>query len=183
MYLNESNNSIPGLYGGAVDLNEDGYADADKVIQVDSEGNLLDRLPVVPQNSSGTEILTPTNPGEITINRRFVSDEHVFHDAATETGSGTALMLNGHNRVIVSIARTSITANTISFKATGPGGVVGYILGYKIESGGTITADASSTAATDEVWIFDDLAGYTDIIISIDSMTGTSITVKGRAVG
>jgi hypothetical protein len=141
------------------------------------------RLPMVPRNSAGNEIFTAAKPGAVAISGSLVGDEHTFHDAATSAGSGTTLTLNGHNRVIVSISRTAITANVLSFKATGPGGVVGYILGYKIESGGTITADASSSALTDEVWIFDDLAGYTNVVISIDSMAGTSITIKGRAVG
>lgn len=129
-------------------------------------------------------ILNQIQNQSVTLNGRKVQSEFTFQNAATSVNDGTAnkLTLNGANRVIVGIGRTAITANTISFKATGPAGVVGSILGYKINSDGSITTASNSSATTDEVWMFDDLAGYTDIFFSIDSITGTSITVIGKAV-
>jgi hypothetical protein len=114
-----------------------------------------------------------------------VSDAHIFHNAATAASDGTAtkLTLGGRDKVVLSISRSSVTASMITFHLTSPGGIVGYALGYRIGSDGTKNLAVSSNSLENEVWVFEGLAGYTDFYVSIDSMTGTAITVTGNAVG
>jgi hypothetical protein len=114
-----------------------------------------------------------------------VSGVHIFHDAVTAASDGTStkLTLGGRDKVVLSISRSSITANVITFYLTAPGGIVGYALGCRIGSDGTKNLAVSSDSLENEVWVFEGLAGYTDFYVSIDSMTGTAITVTGNAVG
>jgi hypothetical protein len=114
-----------------------------------------------------------------------VSDVHTFHSAATAANDGTLtkLTLGGRDKVVLSISRTSITANAITFRVTAPGGIVGYALGTRIGSDGAKNLAVSSDSVDNEVWVFEGLAGFTDFYVPIDSMTGTSITVTGVAVG
>jgi aromatic ring-cleaving dioxygenase len=114
-----------------------------------------------------------------------VSDVHIFHNAATAASDGTStkLTLGGRDKVVLSISRSSITANVIRFHGTAPGDIVGYALGYRIGSDGSKNPAVSSDSLENEVWVFEGLAGYTDFYVSIESMTGTAITVTGHAVG
>lgn len=147
---------------------------------------------VIPRNLNGDQLFTDENPGKVdgtiegsvTINGRTVQPEFTFQNSATLANDGTAnkLTLNGSNSVLLSISRSSITANSISFKATGPNGVAGYVFGYKVNSDSTITTGTGSTSTASEIWLISDLAGYVDFFVPINSMTGSSITVKGKAV-
>ncbi len=148
----------------------------------DNNGNPITAIEI--NNIGGDPIFTPALPGNVQISGSLVSDEFTFQNAAISANDGTAnkLNLNGKNQVLLSINRTSITANSISFRATGPNGGAGYVFGYKVNSDNTITTGSGSAATTNEVWLITNLAGYTDFYVSINSMTGTSITVKGKAV-
>jgi hypothetical protein len=114
-----------------------------------------------------------------------VSDAHVFHNAATAANDGTStkLTLGGRDKVVLSISRSAITENVIAFRVTAPGGILWYALGYRIENDSSKTFAVGSSSTDNEVWVFEGLAGYIDFFVRIDSMTGTSITVTGVAVG
>ena len=104
---------------------------------------------------------------------------HTFHDAATTTGDGTKLTLNGKNKLILNISGTS-TSRTITFKIVS-NNIVSYTLGSKVTSTGDITL-ATNTTGTGEVWEISDLAGYDEVYCSLDAVAGGNVTVKGKLV-
>ena len=105
--------------------------------------------------------------------------DHVFHNASSSTGNGTALIVGGRNTLTIEISKSEAnSARTITFYGKGASGALIPISGVNREG---LSAALTATAVGD-LWQFDDIAGIHAIVMDLTAITAGTVTVTGRLV-
>jgi hypothetical protein len=106
--------------------------------------------------------------------------EHTFHNASTEAGNGTPLQVGIFKTLTVEIYGSSDnTARTVTFYQKLFNGVLRPLSGIRTDV--EASALALTTTGIGEVWQFD-ITGVNQVVMDLTSITGGSVSVKGRAV-
>ena len=112
-----------------------------------------------------------------------ISEFFKFQNASTAIGQGATLSVSNRNSMVVDIFGTNVATRTINFyklNMNNPPDLV-EINGFNISSNILAT---STTGTGSETWQFDDISGFNQIIMKIDTMTGTgaNTTVIGTVM-
>ncbi|MEF3310819.1 hypothetical protein PV433_18200 [Paenibacillus sp. GYB004] len=103
-------------------------------------------------------------------------EDVVLHDASTAAGDGTALAVGAYRTLTLEITGTS-TSRTIHFEGASVGGTYYPLKGIRLSD----LAMGTQTTSSGEVWQFE-VTGLVTFRARISSISGGSISVKGRAV-
>lgn len=102
--------------------------------------------------------------------------KHTFHNAVAAAADGADLYVEGRSTLLVWInGSVANSARQVSFKSVDEDGNVYSIMGVRTSD----FATGTSTTNKGEEWQFD-VAGKYAVRMDLDSMTGGTVTVKGR---
>ena len=111
----------------------------------------------------------------------LVKPNIIFHDASAVAGNGNEIDVGSSTTLSVEIAGDgSNTARTVTFYCKGPMGVLRAIPGTKY-TGDTNYTQAMNTTGTGEIWVFD-VTGLEKVIMDLTSITGGTVTIKGKLI-
>jgi hypothetical protein len=104
--------------------------------------------------------------------------DHIFHDAAAAASNGAFLEVKYFKTLTVEIyGSAENTVRTVTFYGKGPSKTLRALKGLKVSD----WTSGTSTTGTGEIWQFD-ITGLNQVIMDLTSITGGTVTVKGRAV-
>lgn len=99
-----------------------------------------------------------------------------FHNAATVASEGIAFLVGAYKTLTVEVYGSS-TARTINFYGVSASGIKRALQGINLQS----LTFASSTTGTGEIWSFE-ITGLETVIVEVVSVTGGTVTAKGKVV-
>ncbi|ABS73626.1 phage portal protein [Bacillus velezensis] len=105
----------------------------------------------------------------------FSYTDVIFHENAAEAGEGSIFSAGAWKKLLVEITGTAESGH-VAFWGRSISGKNVPIRGIRSEDG----TSAAGTSGTDEVWSFD-IAGFKEIVMEIQSISGGSLSVKGTA--
>lgn len=107
-----------------------------------------------------------------------------FHNAATTAANGTEFTVASYKTLLVEIYwSVGNTARTVTFYAKSASGTLRPLIGIK-EGDTSFTMALSTTGAgstTGECWEFE-ISCYESIIMDLTSITGGTVSVKGKVM-
>ncbi|MBN7741560.1 phage portal protein [Bacillus velezensis] len=105
----------------------------------------------------------------------FSYTDVIFHENAAEAGEGSIFSAGAWKKLLVEITGTAESGH-VAFWGRSISGKNVPIRGIRSDDG----ASAAGTSGTEEVWSFD-IAGFKEIVMEIQSISGGSLSVKGTA--
>ncbi|NUI22161.1 phage portal protein [Bacillus amyloliquefaciens] len=105
----------------------------------------------------------------------FSYTDVIFHENAAEAGEGSIFSAGAWKKLLVEITGTAESGH-VAFWGRSISGKNVPIRGIRSEDG----TSAAGTSGTEEVWSFD-IAGFKEIVMEIQSISGGSLSVKGTA--
>ncbi|MED3658895.1 phage portal protein [Bacillus velezensis] len=105
----------------------------------------------------------------------FSYTDVIFHENAAEAGEGSIFSAGAWKKLLVEITGTAESGH-VAFWGRSISGKNVPIRGIQSDDG----ASAAGTSGTEEVWSFD-IAGFKEIVMEIQSISGGSLSVKGTA--
>ncbi|MEC1336855.1 phage portal protein [Bacillus velezensis] len=105
----------------------------------------------------------------------FSSTDVIFHENAAEAGEGSIFSAGAWKKLLVEITGTAESGH-VAFWGRSISGKNVPIRGIRSGDG----TSAAGTSGTEEVWSFD-IAGFKEIVMEIQSISGGSLSVKGTA--
>ncbi|MEC1105914.1 phage portal protein [Bacillus velezensis] len=105
----------------------------------------------------------------------FSYTDVIFHENAAEAGEGSIFSAGAWKKLLVEITGTAESGH-VAFWGRSISGKNVPIRGIRSDDG----ASATGTSGTEEVWSFD-IAGFKEIVMEIQSISGGSLSVKGTA--
>ncbi|EIF12818.1 XepA [Bacillus sp. 5B6] len=105
----------------------------------------------------------------------FSYTDVIFHENAAEAGEGSIFSAGAWKKLLVEITGTAESGH-VAFWGRSISGKNVPIRGIRSDDG----TSAAGTSGTDEVWSFD-IAGFKEIVMEIQSISGGSLSVKGTA--
>ncbi|WPF77793.1 phage portal protein [Bacillus velezensis] len=105
----------------------------------------------------------------------FSYTDVIFHENAAETGEGSIFSAGAWKKLLVEITGTAESGH-VAFWGRSISGKNVPIRGIRSDDG----TSAVGTSGTEEVWSFD-IAGFKEIVMEIQSISGGSLSVKGTA--
>ena len=111
----------------------------------------------------------------------LVKPDLIFHNASAVAGNGNEYDVGSSRTLTVEIeGDEDNTARTVTFYCKGPMGVLRAIPGTKY-TGDTNFTMAMNTTGTGEIWVFD-VTGLDKVIMDLTSITGGTVTIKGKLI-
>lgn len=115
-----------------------------------------------------------------------VTPDTVLINGATVATLGTLTLDGSEEKAIVAIYGSSTSFN-VTFKAKGPGGVVDYVQGSWVKSDNSLVianacSNATHSISSGVLWVFEGLAGFTELQINVWSISNGNITVRAAKV-
>ncbi|RCX35604.1 MULTISPECIES: hypothetical protein [Bacillus amyloliquefaciens group] len=105
----------------------------------------------------------------------FSYTDVIFHENAAEAGEGSIFSAGAWKKLLVEITGTAESGH-VAFWGRSISGKNVPIRGIRSDDG----TSAAGTSGTEEVWSFD-IAGFKEIVMEIQSISGGSLSVKGTA--
>ncbi|MDX7984547.1 phage portal protein [Bacillus velezensis] len=105
----------------------------------------------------------------------FSYTDVIFHENAAEAGEGSIFSAGAWKKLLVEITGTAESGH-VAFWGRSISGKNVPIRGIRSDDG----TSAPGTSGTEEVWSFD-IAGFKEIVMEIQSISGGSLSVKGTA--
>ncbi|MGV7010208.1 phage portal protein [Bacillus velezensis] len=105
----------------------------------------------------------------------FSYTDVIFHENAAEAGEGSIFTAGAWKKLLVEITGTAESGH-VAFWGRSISGKNVPIRGIRSDDG----TSAAGTSGTEEVWSFD-IAGFKEIVMEIQSISGGSLSVKGTA--
>ncbi|QCT29471.1 phage portal protein [Bacillus velezensis] len=105
----------------------------------------------------------------------FSYTDVIFHENAAEAGEGSIFSAGAWKKLLVEITGTAESGH-VAFWGRSISGKNVSIRGIRSDDG----TSATGTSGTEEVWSFD-IAGFKEIVMEIQSISGGSLSVKGTA--
>ncbi|MFA1792506.1 phage portal protein [Bacillus velezensis] len=105
----------------------------------------------------------------------FSYTDVIFHENAAEAGEGSIFSAGAWKKLLVEITGTAESGH-VAFWGRSISGKNVPIRGIRSDDG----TSAAGTSGTEEVWSFD-IAGFKEIVMEIESISGGSLSVKGTA--
>ncbi|MGI9903159.1 phage portal protein [Bacillus velezensis] len=105
----------------------------------------------------------------------FSYTDVIFHENAAEAGEGSIFSAGAWEKLFVEITGTAESGH-VAFWGRSISGKNVPIRGIRSDDG----TSAPGTSGTEEVWSFD-IAGFKEIVMEIQSISGGSLSVKGTA--
>ncbi|MCC2530359.1 phage portal protein [Bacillus velezensis] len=105
----------------------------------------------------------------------FSYTDVIFHENAAEAGEGSIFSAGAWKKLLVEITGTAESGH-VAFWGRSISGKNVPIRGIRSDDG----TSAAGTSGTEEVWSFD-IAGFKEIVMEIKSISGGSLSIKGKA--